>query len=40
MSKSPIFNQPELNKINGKDDDKNNGTFFQLKVTQKENISP
>lgn len=40
MSKSHVFNQPELNQIDAKDDDKNSGTFFQLKVTQKENTNP
>lgn len=40
MTKSPTFNQPELNQINAQDNDKSNGTLFQLKVTLKENTKP
>lgn len=40
MSKSPNFNQPDLNQINASNDDKNSGTLFQIKVTQKESRNP
>lgn len=40
MSNSQILNQPELNKIDAKDDAQNNSTQFQLDATQKNESYP